>query len=104
MLLEARPLNFLKGDELCVWKLDRSLSHVIDLVLKLDEKDVIVKGLTYGVDTSTINGSLLKVLVMRSSYKDLTKSPEQIYSGLEMTRATFYRYAKILDNHTDEEI
>lgn len=41
---------------------------------------------------------------MRSSYKNLTKSPEQIYSGLEMIRTTFYRYAKILDNHTEEEI
>jgi len=41
---------------------------------------------------------------MRSIYKDVSKSPEEIYTPLGLTRATFYRYAKILDNHTDEEI
>lgn len=41
---------------------------------------------------------------MRSVYKDLTKAPEEIYRPLGLTRATFYRYAKILDNHTNEEI
>lgn len=45
-----------------------------------------------------------KLLVMRSIYKDLTKPSEEIYKGLGLTRATFYRYAKILDNHTNEEI
>jgi hypothetical protein len=45
-----------------------------------------------------------KLLVMRSVYKDLDKTPEQIYKGLQLTRATFYRYAKILDAHTNEEI
>jgi ACT domain-containing protein len=41
---------------------------------------------------------------MRSLYKDRTKSPEEIYKPLGLSRATFYRYTKILDNHTDEEI
>lgn len=41
---------------------------------------------------------------MRSLYKDNTKTPVEIYKALGLTRATFYRYAKILDNHTNEEI
>jgi len=48
--------------------------------------------------------TISKLLLMRSIYKDVSKSPEEIYTPLGLTRATFYRYAKILDNHTDEEI
>lgn len=144
--------QFRKGDELYVWRLDRlgrSLRHIIDLVLSLNDKGIIIKGLTDGVDTSTINGRLFlnlmaslaeyerelirertnaglqsarargrtggrpkgytqetisKLLIMRSVYRDPTKAPEEIYKPLGLTRATFYRYAKILDNHTNEEI
>ncbi|MFP3591418.1 recombinase family protein [Chryseobacterium sp. SIMBA_038] len=144
--------QFREGDELYVWRLDRlgrSLKHIIDMVLGLNEKGIIIKGLVDGVDTSTINGRLFlnlmaslaeyerelirertnaglqsarargrtggrpkgytqetisKLLIMRSVYKDPTKSPEEIYKPLGLTRATFYRYAKILDNHTNEEI
>ncbi|WP_160070009.1 recombinase family protein [Sphingobacterium bovisgrunnientis] len=144
--------QFREGDELYVWRLDRlgrSLKHIIDLVLSLSEKGIIIKGLTDGVDTSTINGRLFlnimaslaeyerelirertkaglqsarargrlggrpkgysketisKLFLMRSVYKDVKKSPEEIYTALNLTRATFYRYAKILDTHTDEEI
>nr|WP_293933748.1 recombinase family protein [Sphingobacterium sp. UBA6645] len=48
--------------------------------------------------------TISKLLLMRSVYKDVKKSPEEIYTALDLTRATFYRYAKILDMHTDEEI
>lgn len=144
--------QFRKDDELIVWRLDRlgrSLKHIIDLVLSLNEKGIIIKGLTDGVDTSTINGRLFlnlmaslaeydrelirertnaglssarargrkggrpkgftkdtvsKLLIMRAVYKDDTKNPEEIYKGLQLTRATFYRYVKILDTHTNEEI
>jgi len=150
--LDRMIAQFRKSDELIVWKLDRlgrSLRHIIDLVLSLSEKGIIIKGLTDGVDTSTINGRLFlnimaslaeyerelirertnaglqsarakgriggrpkgfakdtiaKLLVMRSVYKDLDKTPEEIYKGLQLTRPTFYRYAKILDTHTNEEI
>jgi len=150
--LDRMIAQFRKSDELIVWKLDRlgrSLKHIIDLVLSLSEKGIIIKGLTDGVDTSTINGRLFlnimaslaeyerelirertnaglqsarakgriggrpkgfakdtiaKLLVMRSVYKDLDKTPEEIYKGLQLTRPTFYRYAKILDTHTNEEI
>jgi DNA invertase Pin-like site-specific DNA recombinase len=48
--------------------------------------------------------TISKLLLLRNIYKDITKRPEDIYKPLGLTRATFYRYAKILDNHTDEEI
>lgn len=48
--------------------------------------------------------TISKLLLLRNIYKDVTKRPEDIYKPLGITRATFYRYAKILDNHTDEEI
>ena len=48
--------------------------------------------------------AISKLLLMRSVYQDTSKNPEEIYTALGLTRATFYRYAKILDVHTDEEI
>lgn len=135
-----------------VWRLDRlgrSLKNIIDLVLSLSDKGIIIKGISDGVDTSTMNGRLFlnlmaslseyerelirertnaglqsarargrtggrpkgftkekvsKLIIMRSLYRDYTKTPEEIYRALGLTRATFYRYAKILDNHTNEEI
>ncbi|MFS0489492.1 recombinase family protein [Leadbetterella byssophila] len=48
--------------------------------------------------------TIRKLLIMRSVYKDPNKTPEELYVGLGLTRATFYRYAKILDKHTDQEI
>lgn len=47
--------------------------------------------------------TISKLLILRSLYKDLTMRPADIYKPLVLTRATFHRYAKILDNHTDEE-
>lgn len=144
--------QFREGDELYVWRLDRlgrSLKNIIDLVLSLNDKGIIIKGITDGVDTSTMNGRLFlnimaslseyerelirertsaglqsarargrlggrpkgytketisKLLLLRNIYKDVTKGPEEICKPLGLSRATFYRYAKILDRHTDEEI
>jgi len=144
--------QFRENDELYVWRLDRlgrSLKNIIDLVLSLSDKGIIIKGISDGVDTSTMNGRLFlnlmaslseyerelirertnaglqsarargrlggrpkgytaetisKLLLLRSIYKDVNKRPEEIYKPLGLTRATFYRYAKILDNNTDEEI
>ncbi|WP_175623070.1 recombinase family protein [Chryseobacterium schmidteae] len=129
--------------------LNKKSHKTIDLVLSLNEKGIIIKGLVDGVDTSTINGRLFlnlmaslaeyerelirertnaglqsarargrtggrpkgytaetisKLLILRSIYKDSTKRPEDIYKPFGLTRATFYRYAKILDNNTNEEI
>lgn len=144
--------QFREGDELYVWRLDRlgrSLKNIIDLVLSLSDKGIIIKGITDGVDTSTMNGRLFlnimaslseyerelirertnaglqaarargrlggrpkgytketvsKLIIMRSLYKDYSKTPEEIYGPLGISRATFYRYSKILENHSNEEI
>lgn len=48
--------------------------------------------------------TISKLLIMRTVYKNKTLTPEEIYQPLGLTRATFYRYAKILDHHTNEEI
>lgn len=150
--LDLMTAHLRKGDEVYVWRLDRlgrSLKHIIDLVLSLNDKGIIIKGLSDGVDTSTTSGRLFlnimaslaeyerelirertnaglqsarargrtggrpkgltkekisKLLIMRSVYKDPSKTPEEIYKPLGLTRATFYRYAKILDTHSNEEI
>jgi len=44
------------------------------------------------------------LLLLRYIYQDSTKLPEDVYKSSGLTRATFYQYAKILDNHTEEEI
>lgn len=48
--------------------------------------------------------TISKLLLLRNIYMDVTKRPEEIYKPFGLTRATFYRYAKIMDNHSDEEI
>lgn len=48
--------------------------------------------------------TISKLLILRSIYKYPPKRLEDIYKPFGLTRATFYRYAKILDHHSDEEI
>lgn len=62
------------------------------------------RGRTGGRPKGYNKETISKLMIMRSVYKDTTKTPAEIYSPLGLTRATFYRYAKILDNHTNEEI
>lgn len=141
-----------EGDVVIVWKLDRlgrSIKNIIDLVLELNQKKVIIKGLTDGVDTSTPNGRLFlnvmaslaeyerelirertnaglssarargrtggrpkglkaetvaKLKVLRALYKDTSKHPKEIYEPLGLSHASFYRYCKILDKYTDEQL
>jgi DNA invertase Pin-like site-specific DNA recombinase len=50
--------QFREGNELYVWRLDRlgrSLKHIIDMVLSLNGKGIIIKGLVDGVDTSSFS-------------------------------------------------
>ncbi|KAB1232582.1 hypothetical protein F8D52_02130 [Chryseobacterium viscerum] len=61
-------------------------------------------GKTGGRPKGYTTGTISKLLPLRSIYKDPTLRPGDIYKPLGLTRATFYRYAKILDHHTDEEI
>ena len=80
------------------------------------EREIILERLRAGLQSARTRGRLggrpngyskeaiSKLLLMRSVYKDVKKSPEEIFTALGLTRATFYRYAKILDTHMDEEI
>ena len=82
--------QFRKSDELFVWKLDRlgrSLRHILDLVLSLSEKGIIIKGLTDGVDTSTINGRLfLNIMASLAEYeRELIR--ERTNAGLQSATA-----------------
>lgn len=45
-----------------------------------------------------------KLLIIRSSYKDEDQSPKQIYNSLNISRAKYYRYIKILEQYTNDEI
>lgn len=62
------------------------------------------RGRTGGRPKGYTKETISKLLIMRSVYKDKSKTPEEVYKPLGLTRATFYRYAKILDNYTNEEI
>lgn len=62
------------------------------------------RGRLGGRPTGYTKETISKLLLLRNIYKDITKRPEDIYKPFGLTRATFYRYAKILDSHTDEEI
>jgi DNA invertase Pin-like site-specific DNA recombinase len=45
-----------------------------------------------------------KLKLLRSVYKDRTKTPKEIYTAFSISHASFYRFAKILDTHTDAEL
>jgi len=62
------------------------------------------RGRTGGRPKGYTKETIAKLLIMRSVYKDKSKTPEEVYKPLGLTRATFYRYSKILDNYTNEEI
>jgi DNA invertase Pin-like site-specific DNA recombinase len=62
------------------------------------------RGRTGGRPKGYTKETISKLLLLRNIYKDITKSPDEIYKPFGLSRATFYRYAKILDNYTDEEI
>lgn len=150
--LDAMISQLRAGDTIVVWKLDRlgrSLKNIIDLVLDFNQKQVVVKGLTDGVDTSTSNGRLFlnimaslaeyekelirertnaglsaakargrlggrpkglksetvsKLKIMRSLISNKDSNYEEIYSSLGISRANFYRYLKLLETHTDQEL
>jgi len=62
------------------------------------------RGRTDGRPKGYTAETLSKPILLRSIYKHPTMRLEDIYKPLGLTRATFYRYAKILDHHSDEEI
>jgi DNA invertase Pin-like site-specific DNA recombinase len=82
--------QFREGDELYVWRLDRlgrSLKHIIDIVLSLNEKGIIIKGIVDGVDTSTINGRLFLNLMASLAEYESELIRERTNAGLQSARA-----------------
>lgn len=88
--LDAMINQLRVGDTIVVWKLDRlgrSLKNIIDPVLDFNKKEVIVKGLTDGVDTSSTNGRLfLNIMASLAEYeRELIR--ERTNAGLSAARA-----------------
>lgn len=78
------------GDQLVVWRLDRlgrSLSDLIALVRRLNDKGVQLRSLTEGIDTATINGKLTFHLFAALAEFERALVRERTKAGLEAARA-----------------
>lgn len=78
------------GDTLMVWKLDRagrSLKHLMDLLKRLDERDISFMSLTEQIDTTTPGGKLIFHLMgaLAEFERDLIR--ERTNAGLAAARA-----------------
>lgn len=79
-----------KGDKLVVWKLDRmgrSMSHLIEMIQKLEKKGVGFQSLTEKIDTNTAGGRLIFHLfgALAEFERDLIR--ERVQAGLKSARA-----------------
>ncbi len=79
-----------KGDILVVWKLDRmgrSMSHLIEMIQKLEEKGVGFQSLTEKINTTTAGGRLIFHLfgALAEFERDLIR--ERVQAGLKSARA-----------------
>ena len=84
-------LSFLrKGDTLVVWKLDRlgrSLKHLIEVVILLNEREIYFKSLQESIDTSTSGGKLIFHVfgALAEFERDIIR--ERTKAGLDSARA-----------------
>ena len=84
-------LSFLrKGDTIVVWKLDRlgrSLKHLIEVVILLNERGIYFKSLQESIDTSTSGGKLIFHVfgALAEFERDIIR--ERTKAGLESARA-----------------
>lgn len=94
--LVARPqldaaLDYIRaGDTLVVWRLDRlarSLKHLMDLVVVLDEKGVGFKSLQENIDTTTPSGTLFFHLFGAFAQFERDLIRERTAAGLTAARA-----------------
>ena len=79
-----------KGDTIVVWKLDRmgrSMSHLIEMIQKLEKKGVGFQSLTEKIDTTTAGGRLIFHLfgALAEFERDLIR--ERVQAGLKSARA-----------------
>ncbi len=73
------------GDILVVWKLDRlgrSLSHLLDIVTTLKDRQVAFRSLTEGMDTTTASGELLFHVFGALAQYERVLIQERIVAGL----------------------
>lgn len=84
MLVQLRP-----GDEVVVWKLDRlgrNLSHLIELVNLLDEKQVAFSSLNDKIDTSTPAGKLIFHIFCSLAEFERSQIRERTMAGLSAAK------------------
>ena len=82
----AKALAFVQpGDVLVVWKLDRlgrSLSHLLEIVNTLKDRQVSIRSLTEGMDTSTASGELLFHVFGALAQYERALIQERVVAGL----------------------
>jgi DNA invertase Pin-like site-specific DNA recombinase len=107
-LLEA--LKYLqKGDTLVVWKLDRlgrSLSHLVNIINELKEREVEFCSLTEGINTSTVSGQLQFHIFASLAEFERSLIQERVNAGLESARRRGRRGGrpKVLDQEKIDHI
>lgn len=86
----AKALEFVHpGDVLVVWKLDRlgrSLSHLLEIVNTLKDKQVAFRSLTEGMDTTTPSGELLFHVFGALAQYERALIQERVVAGLSAAR------------------
>lgn len=86
----AKVLEFVHpGDVLVVWKLDRlgrSLSHLLEIVNTLKNKQVAFRSLTEGMDTTTASGELLFHVFGALAQYERALIQERVVAGLSAAR------------------
>lgn len=79
-----------QGNVFAMWKLDRlgrSLSHLIEVVDSLKEKNVAFKSLTEALDTTTASGELLFQVFDALAQFERALISERVTAGLEAARS-----------------
>jgi DNA invertase Pin-like site-specific DNA recombinase len=79
-----------KGDQVCVWRLDRlarSLRHLIDIADDLQRRGVSLRSLTESIDTSTSSGRFLFAILGALGQMEREIIVERINAGLRAAAA-----------------
>ena len=86
----GQALEFVRpGNVLVVWKLDRlgrSLSHLLEIVNMLKDKQVAFRSLTEGMDTTTASGELLFHVFGALAQYERALIRERVVAGLAAAR------------------
>ncbi len=84
--LEAALATLRSGDTLIVWRLDRlgrSLRHLVQLAEELKLRDIELRSLTEGIDTSTSAGQLTFHIFSALAEFERALIRERVQAGLE---------------------